>query len=299
MFTDIFGNKRFKINLHTHTTLSDGSKTPEECAEIYKNAGYDAIAITDHWKFGEEREINGLKIFSGCEYDFGMDTLTEGVYHIVALFCKRDPMVEETDSPQTCIDKIIAAEGIPVLGHPAWSMNLPEEVAKLRGIKITEIYNTVSGVNHSFRPYSGAFVDMMAVKGMPLKLFASDDVHYYTDDAAVASTMVRCDSLHRDSVVDAINRGDFYCTTGPEVHIRVENGETIVNCSPAVKVEVCTNTAFCRGRRILGENITEHRVPLFKIDKYIRAEVTDAEGRVGYSNFAVVEREMDIACGNK
>ena len=74
---------------------------------------------------------------------------------------------------------------------------------------------------------------------------------------------------------------------------RVENGETIVNCSPAVKVEICTNTAFCRGRRVLGENITEHRAAVFKIDKYLRAEVTDAEGRVGYTNFVVVDREID------
>ena len=112
-------------------------------------------------------------------------------------------------------------------------------------------------------------------------------------DKAVASIMVRCDSLDRESVMNAIRKGDFYATTGPEVHIRVEGGETIVECSPAVKVEICTNAAFCRGRRLLGENITTHRVPLHKVDKYVRAEVTDAEGRTAYSNFVVVEREKD------
>ena len=86
MITDILGNKRYKINLHTHTTVSDGRKTPEEAARIYKEKGYDAIAITDHWKVGEERELEGLKIFWGCEYDFGVDTTEERVYHIVALW---------------------------------------------------------------------------------------------------------------------------------------------------------------------------------------------------------------------
>lgn len=293
MHKDIFGNKRYKINLHTHTTISDGRRTPEESAAIYKNAGYDAIAFTDHWKVGEERELDGLKIFWGCEYDFGLDTTEERVYHIVALFCERDPMVEKSDSPQTCIDKINAAGGIAVLAHPAWSLNQPDEVAELSGVEHTEIYNTVSGIENSFRPYSGLFVDLLACKGKPMHLIAADDTHYYTDDKAVTSIMVRCDSLDRESVMNAIRKGDFYATTGPEVHIRVEGGETIVECSPAVKVEICTNAAFCRGRRLLGENITTHRAPLHKVDKYVRAEVTDAEGRVAYSNFVVVEREKD------
>ncbi len=293
MYTDIFGNKRYKINLHTHTTLSDGRKTPEEAAEIYKQAGYDAIAITDHWKFGEEREIGGLKIFSGCEYDFGLDTLEERVYHIVALFCQRDPEVEREDSVQTCIDKINAAGGLAVVAHPAWSLNHPDEVAELCGVEHTEIYNTVSGINNSFRPYSGLFVDLLACKGKPMHLIAADDTHYYTEDGARAAVMVKSDSLDRESVMNAVKNGEFYATLGPEVHIKVENGETVVECSPAVKIEVCTNAAFCRGRRVLGEDLTTHRAPLHKVDKYVRAEVTDAEGRVAYSNFIVVEREKD------
>ena len=293
MITDILGNKRYKINLHTHTTVSDGRKTPEEAARIYKEKGYDAIAITDHWKVGEERELEGLKIFWGCEYDFGVDTTEERVYHIVALFCERDPMVERSDTPQSCIDKINAAGGIAVLAHPAWSLNQPDEVAALSGVHHTEIYNTVSGIENSFRPYSGLFVDMLACKGRPMHLIAADDTHYYTEDEAVASVMVRCDSLDRESVMNAIKNGDFYATTGPEVHIKVENGETFVYSSPVSKIEICTNAAFCRGRRLLGEGLTSHHTPLHRVDKYVRAEVTDECGRVAYSNFVIVERDKD------
>ena len=38
----------YKANLHCHTLLSDGQKTPEEVKEIYKNAGYSVVAYTDH-----------------------------------------------------------------------------------------------------------------------------------------------------------------------------------------------------------------------------------------------------------
>ena len=43
MYTDLFGKKRQKVNLHTHTNLSDGQKTPEEVCRIYRNAGTGAF----------------------------------------------------------------------------------------------------------------------------------------------------------------------------------------------------------------------------------------------------------------
>ena len=67
MIIDMFGQTRLKMNLHLHTTDSDGGKSPEEAAAIYRAAGYDIIAITDHWKYTASGEIGGLRIFSGAE----------------------------------------------------------------------------------------------------------------------------------------------------------------------------------------------------------------------------------------
>lgn len=289
MFIDMFGEKRYKINLHMHTSLSDGDKTPEEAAQIYKDAGYDAVAFTDHWKVGEERELCGLKIFAGCEYDFGSDSTGEDIYHIVALFCERDPMVEKSDTPQICIDKINAAGGLAVLAHPAWSLNQPDEVAKLHGVDHTEIYNTFSGIRNSFRPYSGLFVDLLSRRGKYMHLIAADDTHPYIHERTVSSIMVKCDSLDRESVMNAVRNGDFYATTGPEVHIKIENGETVVNCSPVDKIVVHTNVVHYRLRQLIGKDLTFHHVPLNPADKYVRAEVTDANGNVGYSDFIVIK----------
>ena len=38
----------YKANLHCHTTVSDGSHTPEAVKEIYKAQGYSIVAYTDH-----------------------------------------------------------------------------------------------------------------------------------------------------------------------------------------------------------------------------------------------------------
>ena len=73
MKKDLFGVNRLKINLHTHTTRSDGAKTPEEVAEIYKKAGYDVIAITDHWNHLDSGRIAGLRsTISAAETDAAM-----------------------------------------------------------------------------------------------------------------------------------------------------------------------------------------------------------------------------------
>ena len=40
--------KQYKANLHCHSVLSDGKKTPEELKEMYKARGYSILAITDH-----------------------------------------------------------------------------------------------------------------------------------------------------------------------------------------------------------------------------------------------------------
>jgi len=39
----------FKGNLHTHSNCSDGALNPEEVCRRYREAGYDFLALTDHF----------------------------------------------------------------------------------------------------------------------------------------------------------------------------------------------------------------------------------------------------------
>ena len=282
----MFGNKRYKLNLHTHTLRSDGWVEPEEAARIYKEAGYDAISLNDHWVVEPGSVMSGLPIYSGCEYNFGIDPTEDGyVYHILSIMHDRDPMVELTDSPQICVDKIIAAGGIPVLAHPAWSLNDPAVFLELEGIEFTEIHNTISGKHNYCRPYSGGFIDLVACRGKLMKLFASDDTHHYDGDHTVASVMVKADSLDPADVKKALKAGDFYATTGPELHVSLGESTIEIDCSPCVTVDTFSNAVAARQHHIVGENMTHVSVPINKIDKFVRVEATDAEGRTAYSNF--------------
>ncbi len=53
---------RYKGNLHTHTTCSDGVRSPEEAIAAYREAGYDFLAITDHRLYTPGEELPGFTL---------------------------------------------------------------------------------------------------------------------------------------------------------------------------------------------------------------------------------------------
>lgn len=302
MFTDLTGKKRLKLGLHTHTTLSDGHKTPEEAAALYKAAGYDAIALTDHWVYGAARELCGLTILSGCEYNVGgVDEWTgvHEVYHIVGVGMTRDPEVPEDylqnqdgrirDRVRHIVRLIREAGGLAVLAHPAWSLNTSEQILGCGDFDATEIYNSVSDWGMSDRPYSGIIVDQIASYGMFLPLLATDDTHYYDGDECRGWVAVEAEAAAELGMVEALRQGRFYATQGPEVHLeRISPTEVRLTCSPAVKIAFLSNSVWSAGRMVRGEGLTEAVYGFKRHEIFVRAEVTDAQGRVGYSNIIPV-----------
>lgn len=307
MFTDLLGKRRLKVGLHTHTTISDGRRSPEEVIALYKEAGYDALALTDHWYFGPGGEREGLTILSGCEYNVeGVDPET-GVceyYHIVGLGMTRDPQVPETYRPgqsgcdhdghvrdrvRDIVARIREAGGLAVLAHPAWCLNTPEQIMGSGDFDATEIYNSVSAWEMSDRPYSGLIIDQVAACGVTMPLLATDDAHYYDGDQCRGWVAVEADAARDLGLLEAIRRGCFYATMGPEVHLTRLSPTTVeLVCSPAVKVAFLSNSVWSMGRMVRGENITRAVYELKSHERFLRVEVTDAQGRMGFSNILSV-----------
>ncbi|MBQ7738059.1 MAG: PHP domain-containing protein [Desulfovibrionaceae bacterium] len=87
------------IDLHTHSTFSDGTKTPEELITLAKEIGLEALALTDHdtclgldLAQAKAKELN-IKFIRGCE----LSTRSElGELHILGLWIpKQCPHLEE------------------------------------------------------------------------------------------------------------------------------------------------------------------------------------------------------------
>ena len=284
MWTDKDGKTWYKGNLHLHTTISDGVRTPEEAFALYKANKYDFVARTDHWHASESGSFDGMLLLPGCEYDVGKVS-EDGMYHILGIGCPQ--IAEKTNRPsaQEIIDRIHAAGGVAVLAHPAWSLNTPEQILRLRDVDLTEIFNSVSDLPRNCRPYSGLILDMAAVAGRLLPLAATDDVHFYIPgDTCRSFIMLQADALTEEAVLEALRAGRYYATQGPVLDARREGNEIVVDCSPAESVVFFTDKVWERRRAIVGENIT-HAAFELKDQAFVRVEIRDKEGRFAWSQY--------------
>ena len=53
--------------LHTHSTESDGDLPPRALAAAYGAAGFDVVAITDHWRLTKVASTRSLLMLPGAE----------------------------------------------------------------------------------------------------------------------------------------------------------------------------------------------------------------------------------------
>lgn len=74
--------------------------------------------------------------------------------------------------------------------------------------------------------------DRLALYDAFIPCIATDDAHFYTGDACRSFILVKAAACTREALFEAIRRGDFYATQGPEFSVCVEDGEIIVRCSP-------------------------------------------------------------------
>ncbi|MBQ8248341.1 MAG: CehA/McbA family metallohydrolase [Clostridia bacterium] len=291
MYTDKNGNRWYRGNLHTHTTVSDGVKTPEETKAIYRSLGYDFIALTDHWEFGEgsDNDESGLVVLSGIEYNFGGSDMLTGVFHIVGIGMDTVPNIERTDDTQTAIDRISECGGLPILAHPAWSMNTYDKIMPLNGVFATEIYNSVSDLPFNCRPYSGIVIDDLALRGYTLPLLATDDTHFHKGEVGKGYIMVNLGDkpLNRENLMAALREGKFIATQGPIFTCKREGDEIVVTCETgAARVTFFTGHPYEKFRSTVaeGEPIYEARFKITKGTVFVRAEICDAEGKLGFAN---------------
>ena len=136
------------IDLHTHSTFSDGSCSPTELVRLASKIGLSAIALTDH------NTISGLEEFkkAGKEYnietisgiEFSTETNNED-FHIIALFVKSEYYNSIENFVITAIDNKIKSNKILVnnLNHAGFDISY-EQIVNNNG---TENFNRVAIAN--------------------------------------------------------------------------------------------------------------------------------------------------------
>ena len=276
------GKRFYKGNLHMHTTISDGVLTPEEACAIYRANGYDFVAITDHRSIGRQRDIGGLLVLSGGEYDFSFPTQQ---LHLLAIM--PDGALAGTEisreDPNAFIQHILRHRGLVILAHPAWSLNTIEFMKSLGPLAAVEVFNSVSDAPwNGARADSSHVLDLLYTNGRILPQVAADDSHWYIGEQCRSYTMVQADSLTPGAIVEALKSGRFYASQGPEFRsVEVLEDRIIVETSPVEQILFNSNLAYVKGRCRREHDMirSEYVFQRSAGERYVRCEITDAQGR--------------------
>ncbi len=204
----------YKVNLHCHSTISDGKLTPAEIKEAYLKKGYSAVAFTDHEVFlqhndltdenfvalnGVELAVNEVGRTSGsnkcchiCMVALSPDTKQTVCWHREKYLFRNAPLhkdevvfdeslpdYERVFTPE-CINDMIqkGKDGgfFVTYNHPVWSLETYEDYMKYEGMHAMEIAN-FGCLEAGFDDYNAKVYDDMLRGGKRLFCIGADDNH--------------------------------------------------------------------------------------------------------------------------
>lgn len=324
----------YKANLHTHSTVSDGKYTPAELKEIYKSSGYQILAISDHELLVEHSELDDEDFITLTAVEYAIIEPTDWLrartiefnmfardQHNTTQVCFSPTAVKHgevwrvpdvkyvgearkkeysLEFIQKVIDEANANGFIVSLNHPTASFLTPELVRKFRGLFAMEIYNQdcfFGGVKELNLP----MYEEMLRYGKPWACIAADDFHssISEENPARGFVMIKAKELKYGAIIDALERGDFYASTGPTIEeLYIEDGIAHIKCSPVKTINMETPYRPRGGsRRAKGdEYITEatFRVPAGV--SYIKFDLFDERGNFASTRAYLPDGSREMPC---
>ena len=321
----------YKSNLHCHTVISDGHKTPEEVKELYVKKGYSIVAYTDHDAFITHNDLtddkflamNGFEVevmnrygrhplrdckvchicFVALDKDIENHPFWHRKKHIWGNARKYEHLVKFDDSLKDyewtytpeCITemmKIGRKEGFFVtFNHPNWSRETFDNYIRYHGMHAMEIMNG-GATSAGYEDYNPRVYDDILRNGEKIFCIGADDNHNARpddsrrSDSGWAWTTIKADKLDYETIADALLKGHFYASEGPEIHeLYVEDGKVHIKCSPADRI-ICTYE-----RRGAGMELAEN-------DELVTEATFDLDEELGYFRISVRDEKGNIACTN-
>ncbi len=261
----------YKANLHTHSTISDGKLSCQEVKDAYKALGYQILCMTDHNTIVNHSDMTepDFLMLTGVEININSEnykTYKGQTYHLNLIAKKPDNLwfpakryrwftvAEELDSqiqydnmdiqcnPESINAMIAKAneKGFLVMyNHPTWSCQSYPDYAPLKGLWGMEVRNTeccMLGHNeNNIRVYK----DLLN-QGNCIFPVGTDDMHF---PRALGQSwiMVGAKALTYESVIEALEKGDFYMSCGPQITDLTFEGTMLkVTCSDAQSIRMET-----------------------------------------------------------
>jgi hypothetical protein len=286
--------------LHAHTTNSDGELAPDLLVRHYDWAGFDVLAITDHWVRTVERSTKRLLVIPSTELNAQAGG-PEHDAHVLALGVEADPVIPENEfAPLPEVVRWIDENGgVPYIAHTYWSGLRADQWEDCPGLVGIEVWNAGCELEIG-RGDSTLHWDEALERGRRLFGLATDDSHHPGYDSGFAWTMVRAPEKSREAVLDALRQGSFYSSTGPVIHhVGMDDAAVTVRCSPVASVTLVSSRyrgaranagrlGYPNNSTILERDsaglITSVRLELPHGTPYGRLEIADSAGNRAWTN---------------
>ena len=300
----------YKGNTHTHTLNSDGDSSPDDVTKWYRRHGYQFLVLTDHNVLTSVEALNALHglddqflVIRGEEVTdrFGTKPIHVNGFEVTRLV---EPQGGSSvvDVIQRNVNAIRAVKGTPSINHPnfGWAISA-DELEQIRNTKLFEIFNghpLVNNLGGGGVPGLEEVWDALLTSGLLLYGLAVDDAHHFTrpDDRTAARPgqgwiFVRADTLTPRAILDAMERGDFYSSTGVEL-----SDYTVDETSITVTIRPTTFSKYRvqfigRGGKVLREATSSPATYQFRGGEgYVRARVIESNGAMAWTQPVFLRR---------
>ncbi|HEV8685694.1 MAG TPA: CehA/McbA family metallohydrolase [Gaiellaceae bacterium] len=284
--------------LHAHTTRSDGELAPEALAAHYARAGYDVLAITDHWK-RTGASADGLLVLASIELNCVLPAGRDG--HVLGFGVDAEPaeLGSEYAGLERTAEWIEEHGGVAYLAHPYWTGVVPGELELPANVPGIEVFNAGCELEVG-RGLSSVHWDELLEAGARCFAIATDDSHHPGFDSDLAWSWLRVVERTREGVLDALRAGRYYSTAGPVIHgVELDGDALDVRCSPCRSVLLVARrergaavhagrVPYCHRGQVLERaddgSITRARLELASDSDHVRVELVDNEGRKAWTN---------------
>jgi hypothetical protein len=293
----------FKGNTHAHTINSDGDSTPDDVVRWYREHGYQFVAITDH---NYLTAVDGLNAVLGAADKFlvipGEEvTSVSGSkpIHVNGLAMRGAVEPPSAGTPlemlQRSVDAIRGVDGVPHINHPnfGWAVTA-DDLRQLERTRLFEIFNGHPRVNvlgGGGLPGLEEIWDRVLSSGRLMYGIAVDDAHYFKQPGNEALpgpgggwVVVRAPRLETRALLDALERGDFYASTGVELR-DIQSGarEIVVDVRTTTYSKYRVQFIGREGRLLAEETTLPARYTIRGEEGYVRAKVVESNGRLAWT----------------
>jgi hypothetical protein len=281
---------------------SDGDSTPDDVVRWYREHGYHFLVLTDHNFLTSVEALNALHgaddrflVMKGEEVT---DRFGDKSLHINGLDVAQRIPPQGGSSVIDVLNRNVAAirreGGVPHINHPnfGWAITR-DELQQVRDNRLFEVYNghpTVNNDGGGGVPGLEEAWDAILTAGVLLYGIAVDDAHVFRQpgNPNVAGpgrgwVMVRAERLDPRAILDAMERGDFYASTGVTLRAYEATAQKIsvdvqVNATAKYRVQF-----IGAGGRVLKDVAApQASYDVRGGEGYVRAKVIESTGRIAW-----------------